>query len=272
MTGRKPSHRMPRRWGRGRRARIGTDAATSGGIDKDSATDTATEDRVEAGPVETDAPHREVADHKSDAGVAETSSGDEEQDADAEAEDAADMSDQDGAPARRPAGKRLVIAVGVAAALFVGSAAFAGATVQPYLADRATVATKLKIARTAADAITTLWTYTPDNMDTLADRAANYLSGDFEAQYRKFVDGIAPANKQAKVTNNTQVTGVAVESLAGPEAIAIVYTNTTSTSPLTKGIPSLKYLSYRLFMKRAHGRWLVNRMTTITSLDLTPRL
>ncbi|EUA43974.1 putative conserved Mce associated membrane protein [Mycobacterium xenopi 4042] len=117
---------MPRRWGRGRRARIGTDAATSGGIDKDSATDTATEDRVEAGPVETDAPHREVADHKSDAGVAETSSGDEEQDADAEAEDAADMSDQDGAPARRPAGKRLVIAVGVAAALFVGSAAFAG--------------------------------------------------------------------------------------------------------------------------------------------------
>jgi len=27
-----------------------------------------------------------------------------------------------------------------------------------------------------------------------------------------------------------------------------------------------------MFMKRANGRWLVTRMTTITSLDLTPHL
>lgn len=86
--------------------------------------------------------------------------------------------------ARRSRGRRLAITVGVAAALFVGSAAFAGATVEPYLSERAVVATKLMVARTAANAITTLWTYTPENMDTLADRAANYLSGDFAAQYR----------------------------------------------------------------------------------------
>ncbi len=170
------------------------------------------------------------------------------------------------------AGKRAAIAVAVAALLFVGSAAFGGAVVQPYLSDRAVAATKLKVARTAANAITTLWTYTPENMDSLADRAANYLSGDFEAQYRKFVDAIVAPNKQAKVTNNTDVTGVAVESLDDPNAVVIVYTNTTSTSPLTKNIPSLKYLSYRLFMKRTNGRWLVTRMTTITSLDLTPHL
>jgi Mce-associated membrane protein len=170
------------------------------------------------------------------------------------------------------AGKRLAIAIAVAAVLFVGSAAFAGAAVQPYLTDRATAATKLKVARTAANAITALWTYTPENMDGLADRAAAYLSGDFEAQYRKFVDSIVAPNKQAKVTNTTQVTGVAVESLDDPNAVVIVYTNTTSTSPLTKNIPSLKYLSYRLFMKRAGGRWLVTRMTTITSLDLTPHV
>jgi Mce-associated membrane protein len=82
---------------------------------------------------------------------------------------------------------------------------------------------------------------------------------------------VAPT-KQAKVTNTTQVTGAAVESLDGPNATAIVYTNTTSTSPLTKDIPSLKYLSYRLVLKRDHTRWLVTRMTTITSLDLTPQL
>ncbi len=173
---------------------------------------------------------------------------------------------------RRPAGRVVAIAAAIAAVLFVGAAAFAGATIQPYMSDRAVVATKLNVARTAARAITTLWTYTPENMDSLADRAATYLSGDFAAQYRKFVDAIVAPNKQAKVTNRTEVTGAAVESLDGPNAVAIVYTNTTSTSPLTKDVPSLKYLSYRLIMKRDNGRWLVTRMTTITSLDLTPHV
>jgi Mce-associated membrane protein len=177
----------------------------------------------------------------------------------------------DGEAVKKP-GRWHAIAVVTAAALFVGAAAFAGAAVQPYLVDRATVATKLRVARTAANAITTLWTYNPDNMDQLADRAAQYLSGDFEAQYRKYIDAIVAPTKQAKVTNTTQVTGAAVESLDGPNATALVYTNTTSTSPLTKDIPSLKYLSYRLVVKRHHTRWLVTRMTTITSLDLTPQL
>ena len=177
-----------------------------------------------------------------------------------------------GARARRPASRWLAVAVMLAAVLFVGSAAFAGAAVQPYLADRATAATKLRVARAAANAITTLWTYTPENMNTLADRAAAYLSGDFGAQYRKFVDEIVAPNKQAQITNNTEVTGAAVESLDDPNAVVIVFTNTTSTSPLTKNIPSLKYLSYRLFMKRANDRWLVTRMTTVTSLDVTPQL
>jgi len=189
-----------------------------------------------------------------------------------EAEAAAAVAEDGATRTRRPAGKRIAIAVAVAGVLFVGSAAFAGATMQPYLSDRATVATKLKVARTAANAITTLWTYTPENMDTLPDRAATYLSGDFAAQYRKFVDAIVAPNKQAKITNSTEVTGAAVESLEGPSAIAIVYTNTTSTSPLTKNVPTLKYLSYRLIMKRENGRWLVTRMNTITSLDLTPHL
>ena len=200
---------------------------------------------------------------------AEAAEGDAE--AEAEAADGATESEDGGPRTRRPAGKRMAIVVAVAAVLFVGSAAFAGATMQPYLADRAAAATKLRVAQTAAKTITTLWTYTPENMDSLADRAATYLSGDFEAQYRKFVDTIVAPNKQAKITNSTQVTGAAVESLDDSNAVVIVYTNTTSTSPLTKNIPALKYLSYRLFMKRTNGRWLVTRMTTVTSLDLTPR-
>ncbi|WP_375487961.1 mammalian cell entry protein [uncultured Mycobacterium sp.] len=287
LTETRPSHRKPRWWERRRQARASTETTQSRSIDKASAEQSGTADAVEAEPVETDERRRESDDSQRESVADDTAESAEntsttaetgETDSDDEAPDretggeATEGAEADSTRTRRPAGKRLAIAVAVAAALFVGSAAFAGATVQPYLADQATVATKLEIARTAADAITTLWTYTPDNMSTLADRAANYLSGDFEAQYRKFVDGIAPTNKQAKITNDTKVTGVAVESLDGPDAVAIVYTNTTSTSPLTKGIPSLKYLSYRLFMKRTHGRWLVTRMTTITSLDLTPRV
>lgn len=210
---------------------------------------------------------------------AEAGAADESASATEESPDEADEADEatGDKPAGRKrrkwlAGKRMAITVAVAAALFVGSAAFAGATVQPYLSDRAAAATKLKVARTAANAITTLWTYTPENMDTLADRASTYLSGDFEAQYRKFVDAIVAPNKQAKITNRTDVTGAAVESIDDNNAVVIVYTNTTSTSPLTKNVPSLKYLSYRLFLKRAGNRWLVTRMTTITSLDLTPHV
>jgi Mce-associated membrane protein len=156
--------------------------------------------------------------------------------------------------------------------LFVASGAFAGATAQAYLKDRAEVALKEKVARTAAEAITTLWSYTPADMDKLSERSAKYLGGDFGQQYRRYVDAIAPENKQAEVTSSTQVVAVAVESLRGSDATAIVYTNTTSTTPKSNNIPSLKYLSYRLELQQQDRDWRVTKMTTVTSLDLTPKL
>jgi Mce-associated membrane protein len=174
--------------------------------------------------------------------------------------------------AHRPAGRALKLLAVVAGVLFVSAAAFAGATIQPYLADRAAVQTKFLIAETAANAITTLWTYTPDDMDKLPDRSARYLGGDFAADYKRYIDAIVAPNKQAQVTNNTQVLGAAVESLTPTDATAIVYTNSVATSPVTKGIPSLRYLSYRLTMKRQDNRWLITQMVAVTKLDLTPRL
>ena len=163
------------------------------------------------------------------------------------------------------------VLVGTAVGSFVAAGAFTGAALQPYLADRATAATKMTVARTAVDAITTLWTYTPQDMDKLPQRSAKFLTGDFEAQYRKFVDAIVATNKQAEVTNSTQVVAAAVESLNGSNATALVYTNTTSTSPKQK-IPSLKYLSYRLDLQRRGTNWVVTKMNTVTSLDLTPKI
>ncbi len=176
----------------------------------------------------------------------------------------------------RPAGRRALIATAVASVVFVGSAGFAAAMAQPYLSERALVQTKLNIARTATDAITTLWTYTPDDMVTLADRASVFLYGDFADENRRYIDAIVEPNKQAQVTNTTQVMGAAVESVSPPgipnEATAIVYTNSVATSPVTKNIPSLRYLSYRLTMKRDGSDWRITRMSTITSFDLTPQL
>jgi Mce-associated membrane protein len=172
----------------------------------------------------------------------------------------------------RTAGRRLKAAAIVAGGLFVAIAAFAGATLQPYLVDRAEVQTKLDVARTAQAAITTLWTYTPDDMDKLDERAAKYLGGDFAKDYKEYIGRIVAANKQAQISNSTQVLGAAVESLTPTEASAIIYTNSVATSPVTKGIPSLRYLSYRLQLERRDGRWLITTMTAVTSLDLTPRL
>lgn len=185
-------------------------------------------------------------------------------------EEEAELETPAGPPPRRPR-NRIALAVGVAAVMFVAAGAFAGVALQTYLVDQATVATKKKIAGTAAATISTLWTYTPQDMEQLPNRSAKYLSGDFQDQYRKFVDAIVTTNKQAQVTNSTEVVAAAVESLSGPDASALVYTNTTSITPNAK-VPSVQYVSYRLQLKRKGTDWLVTKMTTITSLDLTPKI
>ncbi len=173
---------------------------------------------------------------------------------------------------RHKVNRRTAIAVlAVPVVVCVAAVVFAAATLRLYLADRAAADARHAIVQTATNAVTTLWTYTPENVDTLADRASQYLGGDFEAQYRKFVDAIAAPNKQAQVTNTAQVVGAAVESLSGPEATAVIYVNTTSTTPQTRDKPSTKYLSYRVIMQKHDSRWLITKMTTITSMDVEPK-
>lgn len=159
----------------------------------------------------------------------------------------------------------------VVVTLFVGAAGFAGAAMYPYLTDRALVTTKETIARAAIDAITTLWSYTPENIDALPDRAAKYLSGDFEAKYRQYIETIAGASKQLQQTVSTEVTGVAVISVTGATASALVYTNTRATSPKTREIPGVQYWSHQVSMARSHGRWLATDMAQITKFSVTPQ-
>ena len=171
----------------------------------------------------------------------------------------------------RPAGRRLNAAAVAAAVLFVAAA------VSPVRCCSRTWPTARRRHQAQCrphrgDAITTLWTYTPENMESLPDRSAKFLAGTSPNEYRKYIDAIVATNKQAQVTNNTEVMGAAVESLTPSEATAIVYTNSVATSPVTKNIPSLRYLSYRLTMERRDAKWLITKMSTMTSLDLTPQL
>lgn len=172
----------------------------------------------------------------------------------------------------QPVGRKLVVASVAAGVLFVGATAFGGAMLQPYLADQVLTQNRFDVAKTAADAVSTLWTYTPQNMDSLGDRSQRFLSGRFAEEYRKFVDSIVATNKQAQVTNETKVVGAAVETIGPTEATAIVYANSVATSPLSKNVPSLRYLSYRLTLQRQGSDWLVTRMPALTQLDLTPQL
>ena len=169
----------------------------------------------------------------------------------------------------RPVGRRMVVAVAVAAALFVAAGAFGGAMLQPYLADRAVADTKLDIARTATAAITTLFTYTPEDMDQLSARSAKYLGGELKDAYAKQVDALVATNKQNQIHRNAQVVGAAVESLKGPIATAMVYANVTYTSAATKDVPKIFLVSYRLTMQRKGSHWLITNMPWITSKDLT---
>lgn len=243
---------------------------------EDGAAATSTEDLEEPEPAPKvpvgKAARNKVVESKAEESAPEPPEADESGSGVPEAEEPEDTLREVTFVAHRPAGKRMLGAAVAAGVLFVGAAAFAGATLQPYLAERAEVDIKLDVARTAASAISTLWTYTPDNMESLPDRSAGFLGGDFAHEYRNYIDAIVAPNKQAQVTNTTEVLGAAVETLTPSEATAIVYTNSVATSPMTKNIPSLRYLSYRLTMTRQDAEWLITRMSTVTSLDLTPQL
>jgi Mce-associated membrane protein len=205
-----------------------------------------------------------VADDEPVAAPAETS---EDDPADPEVPGPAD--DDVRTAERKPVGRRLAVAVAVAAALFVVAGAVGGATLQPYLADRVVAGTKIEIAQTAKDAITTLFTYTPDDMEQLPARSARYLGGDLKDAYAKQVDALAATNKQSQIHRNAQVVGAAVESLNGDNATAMVYANISYTSAETKDVPRIFLVAYRLTMEREGGTWLITSMPWITSKDLT---
>ena len=267
----------------GRKAAVEVAGAAGEGSDVEQSEEGSALEESDSGESDGGAPDSDVPDGEvPEADVAEAESDATDADAaDAGTTDESEVADADADPAEaeapvlvphREAGRRLTYAAAGAGVLFVVACGFGGAALQPYLADRALVETKLEVARTSASAITTLWTYNPDNIETLPDRAEVFLSDDFATDYRQFIDTIAPSNKQAQVTNNTEVMGAAVESLNRDEATAIVYTNTVSTSPITKNVPSLRYLSFRLTLHRSDGDWRITQMPTLTQLDLTPQL
>lgn len=236
----------------------------------DEAEDTEAED-VEADPETTEA-QAPATDEDDTDDADDTEDTEETEDVD-DTEDVEDADEPESEPekerVRKPAGKRLVAVVALAAALFVAAGAYGGAMLQPYLADRVAASTKRDIAQTAANAITTLFTYTPEDMDQLPQRSSQYLGGDLKDAYAKQVDALAAANKQNQVKRSAEVVGAAVESLDGSNATAVVYANISYTSAATREVPRLYLVSYRLSMQRHGSDWVIVNMPWITSKDLT---
>ena len=167
-----------------------------------------------------------------------------------------------------PRVKRLTVAAVAAGVLFVGAAGFRRArrcsrtspTARPSTPSSTSPAPPPAPSPRCGPTRRTTWS-------RCRTGRPSYLGGDFANEYRKYIDAIVAPNKQAQVTNTTQVMGAAVETLTPSEATAIVYTNSVATSPVTKNIPSLRYLSYRLTMERRDAKWLITKMSTVTSLD-----
>ena len=155
----------------------------------------------------------------------------------------------------RPAGKRLKIAAAAAAVLFVAGGAFLGAMAQPVIANRASVRDEAghRPHRPECDHHAVV---VHPGEHGLACRPLGPLS------HRRFrVRSTAssstrssPPTSRLRSRTPPSVLGTAVESVTPSEATAIVYTNSVATSPVSKNIPSLRYLSYRLEMKRDRRR------------------
>ena len=104
-------------------------------------------------------------------------------------------------PGHRPHRRVLIGVIALAAAFFVSVCAFTAAALHTSFADRAAAAARHDAARSAAAAITTLWTYSPSTIETLPDRARQYLGGDFYEQYRQFLESaIAPTKRRTSPT------------------------------------------------------------------------
>src|ERR1700736_1456140 len=160
-----------------------------------------------------------------------------QEDSDA-AKDSTDDQAVDDAPkrVRKPATRAVAVAVAITAALFVGASALAASMLQPYLADRALANTRMEIARTAATAMTVMWTYSPQDMDTLVERSSQYLAGEVKEMYVRQVDAQLAASKQLQISRNAQVLGAGVESMNGSNATVVVFVNVSYASATSKNI------------------------------------
>ena len=181
---------------------------------------------------------------------------DEVIDDDSAAEEAEDVDDT---PPRRPALKRLLVPI-VLAALLLGSAGLASwAYLTQFRPDQQTdTAVAAETIKAASDGTVALLSYTPETLDKDFATAKAHLTGDFLDYYTKFTtDVVTPAAKQKSVKTSAAVVRAAVAELKPDSAMVLVFLNQSTTSKENVD-GSFTASAVKVSLTKVNGAWLIS--------------
>jgi len=173
------------------------------------------------------------------------------------AEEAEDVDDTP--PPRRPALKRLLVPI-VLAALLLGSAGLASwAYLTQFRPDQQTdTAVAAETIKAASDGTVALLSYTPETLDKDFATAKAHLTGDFLDYYTKFTtDVVTPAAKQKSVKTSAAVVRAAVAELKPDSAMVLVFLNQSTTSKENVD-GSFTASAVKVSLTKVNGAWLIS--------------
>jgi Mce-associated membrane protein len=103
-----------------------------------------------------------------------------------------------------------------------------------------------------------LLSYTPASVATMADTVDPLLTGDFKAEYRELLEEtIVPQAQQQRITNDTEVVGVAVESLGTDEASVLVFVD-QQTTKRAEPEPQRSESAVQVGLRKVQEQWLIS--------------
>jgi Mce-associated membrane protein len=191
----------------------------------------------------------------------------EEEDTDAEAED--DPPDEDDDPPRRSRfldPRRLSIALGVAAALLVGTGAWgliAAANLRdsPAARNSALVDTgrTAEVSAAVAGALNQIFSYSYDKTDVTDKAAKAVLRGEALTTYDKLFAEVRAKAPAQKLVLTSRVVYSAVQSLEGDRAQLFVFLDQSATR-VDDNTTSAAAAQLSITAKREGGRWVITDM------------
>jgi Mce-associated membrane protein len=116
--------------------------------------------------------------------------------------------------------------------------------------------------RAATDSTIAILSYRPDTVERDLEGAADRLTGGFRQQYTQLVsDVVAPGAKQQHISAVATVPAAASVSATENHAVVLVFINQTTT--IGNDAPTQTNSSVRVTLDRVHDRWLISQFDPV---------